>query len=213
VPPQAKQWLAQIFLGLEFLHLSIGMLVRDVKPQNVILTKGGSCAKLTDFGMSRLDAVSDGAFSFHPNVPPGSPLYIAPEEIKGNGYDYQADLYSLAVLAWVLYTGGLVSPVVAMPPCAQFDHRRGPVELLKLIDNWQLLKVCIKYPEENDARPLPSEDIKDFILRLTDRSDDPDREELSHEDVRGHRLLQDMTLPSHDNTTEVMLWLGSLGDD
>jgi len=210
-PPRAKTWLAQTFLGLEFLHLSVSMLIRDVKPHNVILTKGGSCAKLTDFGMSRLDTVSDGGFSFHPNVPPGSPLYVAPEVIKGIGYDYHADLYSLAVLAWVLYTGGLVSPANAVPPCAQFDQRRGPVELLKLLDNWQLLKACINNPEENDAHPLPSEDIKDFILRLTDRSDD--YQQLSHEDVRSHALLQDMALPCHNNTAQVMQWLRSLGDD
>jgi len=211
LPPRAKQWLAQIFLGLEFLHLSVGMLVRDVKPQNVVLAKGGFCAKLTDFGMSRLDTVSDGAFSFHPSVPPGSPLYVAPEVIRGDGYDYHADLYSWAVLAWVLYTGGLVSQLSAVPPCAPFDGRRGAMELLKLLDNWRMLKACIVMPSENEARPLPSDDLKDLILRLTDRSDD--YQQLSHEDVRSHALLQDMALPPHNNTAETMRWLHSLRDD
>jgi len=211
VPPRANQWLAQLFLGLEFLHLSVKMLVRDVKPQNVILTKGWSCAKLADFGMSRLDTVSDGNFSFHPSVPPGSPLYVAPEVIKGEGYDYHADLYSMAVLAWVLYTGGIVSASTAMPPCVRFDMRQGPVEFPKLAGNWELLKACIVNPEGSDARKLPSEDTKDFILRLTNRS--KDCQQLSHEDVRNHPLLRSMALPPHNDTAGIMQWLRSLGDD
>jgi len=212
VPPRAKKWLAQIFLGLEFLHLSVGMLMRDVKPQNVLLTKGGSCAKLTDFGVSRLSTVSDGAFTLHSGVPPGTPHYVAPEVIKGSGYDYHADLYSMAVLAWVLYTGGLVSVAVAVPPCAQLDPMHGGLDgLQSLQDNWQMLRACIENPEENDARPLRSEDIKDLILRLTDRREDC--QHLSHEDVRSHPLLQTMGLPPYDNTAEVVQWLYSLGDD
>jgi hypothetical protein len=238
VPPRAKKWLAQIFLGLEFLHLSIGMLIRDVKPQNVILTEGGKSAKLIDFGMSRLDRVSDGAFTFHPGMPPGSPSYVAPEIIQGAGYDYHADLYSLAVLAWVLYTGGLVTQPRAVPPCAQVDERRawpyeaggcknrwsrrkevderrGAFEFRYLLNNWQMLKACIVDPRQNDARPLPSEEIKDFILRLTDRTEDYHK--LGHEDVRNHPLLQDMALPpcgdTADNTAEAMQWMNSLGDD
>jgi len=211
VPPRAKKWLAQIFLGLEFLHLSIGMLIRDVKPQNVILTKGGKSAKLIDFGMSRLDRVSDGAFTFHPGMPPGSPLYVAPEVIQGAGYDYHADLYSLAVLAWVLYTGGLVTLPMAVPPCAQVDEKRGAFELRDLLNNWQMLKACIVDPWQNDARPLPSEEMKDFVLRLTDRTDDYHK--LGHEDVRNHPLLQDMALPPCGDTAEAMQWMNSLGDD
>jgi len=206
VPPRAKTWLAQIFLGLEFLHLSIGMLVRDVKPENIILTTGGFCAKLTDFGVSRLDTASDGAFTFHPGVPPGSPLYVAPEVVRGAAYDYYADFYSLGVLAWVLYTGGLVSPPMAVPPCAKVDARQGPLELQALLINWQMLKACIVNPRGNDARPLPSEEMKDFVLRLTDRTDDYHK--LGHEDVRNHPLLQDMALPPYGGAFEVVLqWL------
>lgn len=46
------QWIGQIFLALEHLHLKLQTLVRDLKPQNVVLTHGR--AKLTDFGHGRI---------------------------------------------------------------------------------------------------------------------------------------------------------------
>jgi len=53
--------------------------------------------------------------------------------------------------------------------------------------------------------------FKDFILRLTDRTEDYHK--LGHEDVRNHPLLQDMALPPCGDTAEAMQWMNSLGDD
>mmetsp|Transcript_21032 Transcript_21032/g.66443 ORF Transcript_21032/g.66443 Transcript_21032/m.66443 type:complete len:635 (+) Transcript_21032:95-1999(+) len=187
-PARALEHVGMIISGLEHLHLTVGMLVRDVKPQNVVLTKGGCCAKLTDFGMSRLDTTSDGKFSFGPNVPPGSPHYVAPEVIEGNFYDHHADLYSFGVLVWVLLTGGVLNNPVPVPPCAHFDPRRGHPGLLTLTRNWKLLKACVQNPEANRARPLPSAAAVDFVLQLTNREEG--HLWLDHADVRAHPLLE-----------------------
>jgi len=199
-PRRALPWLAQIFLGLEYLHLDAGgMLVRDVKPQNVVIGRG-MVAKLTDFGMSRLAATSDGAYSFHPCVPPGSPHFVAPEVLQGCGYDYHADLYSLGVLAWVLFTGGLRNAEEPLPPCA--DPGRANQGLTR---NWELLKAAISAPESWGARPLPSADAKDLVLRLTDRSSG--HPWVSHQDVREHPFLHGAELPAQGDTAAVTEWL------
>merc|ERR1712176_769536 len=98
-----------MFLALEHLHLTQPcMLVRDVKPANVVLTENQRIAKLTDFGMSRQGDYSNGTFSFSNTLPPGTPDYVAPEVVAGQPYNYSADLYSFGVLVWVLLTGGLL---------------------------------------------------------------------------------------------------------
>jgi len=50
--PWMPMWLGQVFLGLEHMHLQVGTLNRDLKPQNVVLN--GNIAKLTDFGFSKI---------------------------------------------------------------------------------------------------------------------------------------------------------------
>ena len=53
LPKDALTWLAEIFLGLEHLHLVLGTLQRDLKPRNVVFSRTNR-AKLTDFGMGRI---------------------------------------------------------------------------------------------------------------------------------------------------------------
>ena len=78
---------------------SEGVIHRDVKPANVIMTKRG--AMLTDFGIARLDdsdLTRAGAFL-------GSPSYMSPEQIRGEDIDGRSDLFSLAVVLYLLLTG------------------------------------------------------------------------------------------------------------
>eukprot|EP00932_Pfiesteria_piscicida_P004223 SRR837773.14124.p1 GENE.SRR837773.14124~~SRR837773.14124.p1 ORF type:complete len:407 (+),score=148.33 SRR837773.14124:351-1571(+) len=103
VPPEMSRiWVSQVFMGLVHLHLKVKVLMRDLKPGNVLICDSG-CAKLTDFGLSRVGVVATGkSFGFQV----GTAGYIAPEVGGDDGYDQTADLYSLGVLIWVLLTGG-----------------------------------------------------------------------------------------------------------
>jgi len=203
VPKKALAWSGQIFLGVEYLNSVVGMLIRDVKPQNVVLARGFR-AKLTDFGMSRLAATSDGTYSFHPRVPPGSPHYVAPEVLIGCGYDTRADLYSLAVLVYVLLTGGVRDADDAQPPCAKMT-KQGREGLMQLTKNWELLKAAIEQPDSEGAGPMPSDESKDFVLRLTDRS--KGHLKLSHEDVRRHPFFRNVNLPPAGDGPATVEWL------
>jgi hypothetical protein len=201
VPPDhAYAWIAQVLLGLEFLHLTVGMLIRDVKPANVVLTAKSGYAKITDFGMSKLNTTSSGTYTLHPNMPPGSPHYVAPEILKGADYDYRADLYSLAVLVWVLLTGGIISsPKDPHPPCAS--------QFTKLEKNWEKLRDCVNEPKKNDSEALPSAEARDFILRCTDRS--PGYTPVTHKDVREHSMFRIVLppIPEHGDHGALKDWL------
>jgi serine/threonine protein kinase len=200
-PERWRQWLAQIVLGLEHLHFTARMIVRDVKPDNVILDEGCHCAKLTDFGMSKTQVTSDGTFSFAPGMPPGTPQYVAPEVLKGQAYDRRADYYSLGVLTWVLVTGGLKSKTqYPQPPCGE--------DIPAMTTNWLRVKACVDDPSRNDAHPVDDDNVRNFILTLIDRA--PAAAKVETPFLRNHALFEGLAIPGFGaDAAEVERWLGA----
>jgi len=200
-PMRSVQWIGQIFLGLEHLHLKVNTLLRDLKPCNVLITVNHH-VKLTDFGLSRVGAKSSGAFTIQ-NAPPGSKHYAAPEVVLRKPYDCKADIYALGVLTWVLLTGGLTR-CPALPPCRQMGHD-GDFEALA--DNWKLIRQCVKDAPRHGARPLPSSAAEAFVLALTSGSTAtrPD-----HAKIREHEFFQSLRLPAADACREaVEIWINT----
>ena len=70
---------------------------RDLKPANIFITNNGTL-KLGDLGLGRhFSSQTIEAFS---RV--GTPLYMSPEVLKGNGYDWKSDVWSLGCIAYEL---------------------------------------------------------------------------------------------------------------
>jgi serine/threonine protein kinase len=84
-----RRYTAQLIDGLVYLH-SHGVIHRDIKPDNVLLDQDGRC-KLSDFGCSKQLSIICG--SCESTV--GTPYYMAPECITGEGYRDKADVWSL----------------------------------------------------------------------------------------------------------------------
>ncbi|MGE0143625.1 MAG: protein kinase [Planctomycetota bacterium] len=81
----------QAALGLEHAHRE-GVVHRDVKPSNLMITPDGR-ALLLDFGLASHDgdpAITRSGFA------PGSPAFMAPEQVRGQPCDARSDVYSLA---------------------------------------------------------------------------------------------------------------------
>ncbi|MGE5281574.1 MAG: serine/threonine-protein kinase [Chloroflexota bacterium] len=80
-----------------------GVVHRDVKPQNVLVTEEGEPrAKLMDFGVARL---ADGAALTAPGDVVGTLAYMAPEQAEGRTAGPEADVYSLALLLYECWSG------------------------------------------------------------------------------------------------------------
>lgn len=96
----------QAALGLEHAHRQ-GVVHRDVKPSNLMLTPDGR-ALLLDFGLAR--AQGDPKLT-RTGSEPGSPAYMAPEQVRGRTADERTDVYSLA--ATLLHLLDLAPPFQA----------------------------------------------------------------------------------------------------
>ena len=88
--------------ALDFAHQK-GIVHRDVKPSNIIMTDGGEPI-LTDFGIAHVDD-PDGAQQTKAGEMMGTPRYMSPEQVMGNTVDGRSDLYALGVILYELTTG------------------------------------------------------------------------------------------------------------
>jgi serine/threonine-protein kinase len=85
-----------------------GIVHRDVKPENIMLVRapdGTDIAKVLDFGLAKLregadlnDVTSQGAIV-------GTPYFMSPEQIRGEGVDFRTDIYALGALMYRALTG------------------------------------------------------------------------------------------------------------
>jgi serine/threonine protein kinase/Tfp pilus assembly protein PilF len=92
----------QVAKGLAKAHKQ-GIIHRDVKPANVMITEDGT-AKIVDFGLARLAGKSG---ITRPEITMGTLSYISPEQIQGKKIDHRTDIWSFGVLLYELLTGEL----------------------------------------------------------------------------------------------------------
>jgi serine/threonine-protein kinase len=100
-----------IATGMQVAHQA-GIVHRDLKPANVLIDND-SLLKIVDFGVAAAQTQADTQLTKTGYVI-GSPKYMAPEQILGKKVDERADIYSLGVILYELFTG--------VPPYSRGDH-------------------------------------------------------------------------------------------
>ena len=100
-PGRAARIAAQIAAALEVAHEQ-GLVHRDVKPSNVILTSEDH-VYLTDFGLAKRAGTAAGLTGVDQML--GTVDYVAPEQIEGSEPDARGDVYSLACVLFEMLTG------------------------------------------------------------------------------------------------------------
>jgi eukaryotic-like serine/threonine-protein kinase len=146
---RACQLTAEAAEGLAY-ATQLGVVHRDIKPQNLMLTRSGRC-KITDFGLAHMDDPTDG-FAL-PNGAVGTPAYMAPEVIQRLPATAKSDVYSLASVLFFLLTG--------RPPFASKNRA-------------ELLRMQVESPVPNIAelRPDLPESLGKILTRALSKNPD-----------------------------------------
>ncbi|KAI9724360.1 MAG: hypothetical protein M1812_000428 [Candelaria pacifica] len=127
-------YMAEMVLALEHLHRTVGVVYRDLKPENCLLDSEGHLL-LTDFGLSKV-AVDE---NDRCNSILGTIEYMAPEVILGSSYGMAVDWWSLGALGYDLLTGS--------PPFQANNHAKIQEKILKQ-------KLVLPYYIGPDAKDL-----------------------------------------------------------
>ncbi|OJD39858.1 serine threonine protein kinase [Diplodia corticola] len=134
----AAFYMAEMVLALEHLHRSVGVVYRDLKPENCLLDSEGHLL-LTDFGLSKVAVDENDTCSSML----GTAEYMAPEVIQGREYSFAVDWWSLGALGYDLLTGS--------PPFTANNNAKVQEKILKQ-------KLPLPY--------FLSPDAKDLLTRL-----------------------------------------------
>lgn len=125
---EAAELTNQIVSIVNYLH-NKGITHRDLKPENLLFEdESAKKLKLCDFGLADYFKKGELMYSIV-----GSPTYMAPEIMKGDGYDNSVDMYSIGVIMYILLCG--------YPP---FEEEEGIVDLEFPSPEWDSISTSVK---------------------------------------------------------------------
>jgi len=101
-PSDASRVLRDVAWALAYAHQQ-GVIHRDVKPDNILLENGGRVL-VADFGIAGVVA---GAGALATGEVIGTPEFMSPEQALGEAVDARSDLYSLGIVGYFVFSGGL----------------------------------------------------------------------------------------------------------
>lgn len=177
---RACYYIWQAALGLGHAHEN-GMVHRDIKPQNLMLTPQG-VVKILDFGLARLAAQEgmddDKTGLTAVGIAVGTPDYMAPEQARDSrSVDARADIYSLGATFYFLLTGQTLFPVGSAleKVLAHIERKPRPATDLRPDIPPEVANILNRMLEKNPANRYQTpgevaEDLKQFLKQPTNPS-------------------------------------------
>lgn len=147
--PESVNIVEQVASALTFAHRN-GVVHRDLKPENILLDEDNN-AYLTDFGIAK-DLESTSAHTPQEGAIIGSPMYLSPEQIRGDVITERADIYSLGLLTYELLSGERPFASKAMPALL-LSHLEDPMPFLS--DQFEHIPLAVDMVLQRATAKLP----------------------------------------------------------
>ncbi|KAL2012636.1 hypothetical protein VTN00DRAFT_161 [Thermoascus crustaceus] len=162
---RARFYTAELLCALECLH-GFKVIYRDLKPENILLDYTGHIA-LCDFGLCKLDMKDED----RTNTFCGTPEYLAPELLLGNGYTKSVDWWTLGVLLYEMLTG--------LPPF--YDENTN-----------EMYRKILQEPLTFPSHDIVPNAARDLLTKLLDR--DPQRRLGANgaADIKAHHFFSNI---------------------
>ncbi|HEY7311294.1 MAG TPA: protein kinase [Gemmataceae bacterium] len=155
----------QIAEGLAAAHAT-GLIHRDIKPGNILLEGGPQgLVKITDFGLAR--AADDASLS-QSGALAGTPMYMSPEQAKGEKLDHRADLFSLGSVMYVMATGRppfRASTTFAVLKRVVEDAPRSIQEVIPEVPHWLCAIIARLQAKKPEDRFATAREVADLLGR------------------------------------------------
>ncbi|MCA9020934.1 MAG: protein kinase, partial [Planctomycetaceae bacterium] len=155
----------QVAAGLAAAH-SVNLIHRFIKPSNILLSEGpNERAKISDFGLAR--AVDDASMTSSGLIA-GTPMYMAPEQARGETLDHRADLFSLGSVLYQMTSGRppfRAANTVAVLKRVCEDVPRSLVDVLPGIPDWLELIILRLLEKDREDRYQTAQEVADLLAR------------------------------------------------
>ncbi|OGV59179.1 MAG: hypothetical protein A2X45_10920 [Lentisphaerae bacterium GWF2_50_93] len=160
----------QITESLDYAWKEQRLIHRDIKPDNIMITKNGR-AKLADLGLARVAGEIDDSSE---DEVMGTPQYISPEHLTGSPMDCRSDIYSLGATFYHIITGQFPFTGKSATEIAR-KHLEEPLRSPKLVNPQipdSISRIIIKMMEKSpgDRYQLPEELVEDIRLARRGKS-------------------------------------------
>lgn len=155
---------AQVCAVLAIAH-ERGLVHRDIKPQNLMLTRDGT-VKVLDFGVATVLESGPGLTRItHTGAAIGTPAYMAPEQLRGERTSPRTDLYALGCVLYEMLSGGPVFTAATAPAMIAKHLQETPAPLQRTDLNpklhWLVRQLLLKDPAQ---RPGSAREVYERLL-------------------------------------------------
>ena len=155
----------QIAEGLAAAHAT-GLIHRDIKPANILIEAGPhQRVKITDFGLAR---AADDASLTQSGIVAGTPMFMAPEQARGETLDHRADLFSLGSVLYTMCSGRppfrAKSTLAVLKRVAEDTPRPIP-EIIPEVPQWLCGIIARLHAKKPENRFATAQEVADLLRR------------------------------------------------
>jgi serine/threonine protein kinase len=152
----------EIAQGLAAAHQQ-GLVHRDIKPANILLHNGSGQVKITDFGLAR---AADDASLTQSGFIAGTPLYMSPEQARGDSVDLRTDLFSLGSVLYEMCSGRppfRSRKIITVLERVKKEQPRDLKEIIPETPCWLIEIIRVLHAKDRDLRFDSAKQVSDVL--------------------------------------------------